>query len=259
METIQGHLYDFPKYYDLIFGSDWKAEFDFLQAAFERYSKKPVTRLYEPACGTGRLLIKLAEAGYEVAGNDLNPHAVKFCNDRFVRKGFEPVATVGDMANFKLPKKVDAMFNMINTFRHLPDEAAAESHLQCVANHLVKGGLYLLGLHLTPLTPQVCTEECWSATKGSLTVNSRLWSIDINPKTRIERIGVNYDVYTPTKQFRIEDETTFRTYTAQQMAMLLLQVPQLELIAVHDFRYDIDGEITISGDTEDVVYVFRKR
>ena len=36
METIQGHLYDFPKYYDLIFGSDWKAEYDFLLAAFAR-------------------------------------------------------------------------------------------------------------------------------------------------------------------------------------------------------------------------------
>ena len=30
METIAGHLYDFPKYYDLIFGSDWAAEFNFL-------------------------------------------------------------------------------------------------------------------------------------------------------------------------------------------------------------------------------------
>lgn len=259
METIAGHLYDFPKYYDLIFGSDWKAEYDFLLQCFERFSKRPVNRVFEPACGTGRLLVKLAEAGYEVAGNDLNEKAVKFCNERFVRKGLEPAAVVGDMSDFRVKKKYDAAFNMINTFRHLPDEAAAEAHLACVCEALYKGGIYLLGLHLTPKTVQQCTEERWSASRGNLTVNSRLWSIGIDLNKREERIGMNYDVYTPSKQFRIEDETMFRTYTAEQMAHLLLREPRLELIEVFDFRYDIDAPVMINEDTEDVVYVLRRR
>lgn len=90
METIAGHLYDFPTYYDLIFGSDWKAEYKFLLACFERFSKRPVNRVFEPACGTGRLLVKLAEAGYEVAGNDLNEKAVAFCNKRFDARASNP-------------------------------------------------------------------------------------------------------------------------------------------------------------------------
>ena len=35
MDTIAGHLYDFPKYYDLAFGSDWKAEYRFLRECCE--------------------------------------------------------------------------------------------------------------------------------------------------------------------------------------------------------------------------------
>ncbi len=72
-DKVQGDIYDYPVYYDLIFGSDWRAEFDFLTGcASERFAaKRPVKRLFEPACGTGRLLIKLAENGYEVSGNDL--------------------------------------------------------------------------------------------------------------------------------------------------------------------------------------------
>ena len=69
---IEGHLYDYPKYYDLVYGSDWKAEFEFLSACFGKYGARLIRRLFEPACGTGRLLIKFAEAGYEVSGNDLN-------------------------------------------------------------------------------------------------------------------------------------------------------------------------------------------
>ncbi len=149
-EIIHGKVYDYPTYYDIIFAADWRKEFAFLEACFDEYATGPVQRLFEPACGTGRLLIKLAQAGYDVSGNDLNPKAVEFCNRRLERRGFEPTAMVGDMADFRLPKKVDAAFNLINSFRHLPNEQSATAHLQCVARALRKGGLYLLGLHLTP-------------------------------------------------------------------------------------------------------------
>ncbi len=258
METIAGHLYDYPKYYDLIFGSDWAAEFNFLQAGFEKYAKRPVKRLFEPACGTGRLLIQFAKAGYEVAGNDLNAKAIDYCNQRLERHGFKPTAFVGDMAAFTVKKKVDAAFNMINTFRHLPNEKTAEAHLKCVAEALSKGGLYFLGLHLTPMTAQKCTSESWSSSRGHLSVVSNLWSIATDLKKREERIGVTYDVYTPTKQFRIKDETIFRTYTAQQMFDLLTTEPRLRLLDIYDFRYDIDWPIDITADTEDVVYVLQR-
>src|SRR5688572_14319267 len=111
-DEFPGHLYDYPKYYDLVYGSDWKAEFAFLTGCFERYIKKPVKTLFEPACGTGRLLIRFAQAGYKVSGNDLNEQAVEFCNDRLERGGFPRGACVGDMSDFTLKKPVDAAFNM---------------------------------------------------------------------------------------------------------------------------------------------------
>ena len=39
MEIRKANVYDFPRYYDLVYGSDWKAEFDFLCGAFERYAQ----------------------------------------------------------------------------------------------------------------------------------------------------------------------------------------------------------------------------
>jgi SAM-dependent methyltransferase len=259
MDTIAGHLYDFPKYYDLIFGSDWQAEYKFLLAVFEQFAGRKVKRLFEPGCGTGRLLVKLAKAGYTVSGLDLNEKAVAFCNARFRRHGLKDAAFVGDMADFQLKQPVDACFNMINTFRHLPSEKAALSHFRCIAECLQPGGLYVLGLHLTPDTEQKCVEEKWSATRGSLTVNSCLWSIGIDRKKREERIGMTYDVYTPSKQFRIQDETMFRTYTAKQMQSLFDATPALELVQIYDFRYDLEWPIEIHGGTEDVVYILRKK
>ena len=258
METISGHLYDFPKYYDLIFGSDWAAEFRFLKQCFAKYSSRPVKRVFEPACGTGRLLVQFAKEGYEVAGNDLNAKAIDYCNARLERQGFQPTAFVGDMADFTVKKKYDAAYNLINTFRHLPSEETAEAHFKCVAESLNKGGLYLLGLHLIPKTRQKCTAETWTASRGPLTVVSNLWSIGIDLKKRVERIGVTYDVSTPSKSFRIKDETAFRTYTAEQMFDLIASEPRLRLVETFDFRHDIEWPIEITADTEDVIYLMQR-
>jgi len=37
MQTVQESIYDHPVYYDLIFGSDWAAEYKFLSAAFAKH------------------------------------------------------------------------------------------------------------------------------------------------------------------------------------------------------------------------------
>lgn len=258
-EVVTGDLYDYPEYYDLLFGSDWKAEYKFLVACFEKYAKCAVQRVFEPACGTGRLLIKLAQAGYEVSGNDLNEKAVAFCNKRLEKAGFATSVSVGDMADFQLKKKVHAGFNMINTFRHLPTEKLAEAHLRCTANALVKGGIYILGIHLTPTVGDRMESEAWTARRGHLQVNSYMWSKELDLKGRNEHLGLTIDVYTPSRHLQIHDTMDYRTYTAKQMQSLLDRVPELETVALHDFQYSMKHTIEIDARTEDVVYVLRKR
>lgn len=259
LTTIQGNLYDYPKYYDLVYGSDWKAEFEFLEDCFEAHTDRVVRRVFEPACGTGRLLAKLAAAEYEVGGLDLNPHAVDFCNARLKRHGYPESTVVGDMADFRLKQKVDAAFNTINSFRHLQTEREAKAHLECVAAALKPGGLYILGLHLTPTAVEPMQEESWSARRGNLAVLSRLWVIECDRRRRRETVGMSFDVYTPSEQFRIEDQVTFRTYSAAQMDRLLGSIDDFEVTSVYDFGYDLNRPVEIGPETEDVVYVLTKK
>ncbi len=259
MEVVQGDIYDYPKYYDVLFGSDWKAEFDFLEDCFEKHTPRVVRRLFEPACGTGRLLIKFAQAGYEVAGNDLNPKAVDYCNKRLKRYGFPETTTIDDMSDFRLRRKADAAFNTINSFRHLPSETAAENHFKCMADALAKGGIYVLGLHLTPKGPPTTEEECWTAQRGHLSLASRLWSIKVDKKNRREKVGMTIDIYTPTRQFRLADELFFRTYTAKQFQDLIDRTGVFDVQATYDFAYNMKHQIKVTHKTEDVVYVLRRK
>jgi SAM-dependent methyltransferase len=253
------NLYDYPRYYDLVFGSDWKAEFDFLLAVFDTYVRGKVRRVFEPACGTGRLLFRLAQAGFGVSGLDLNPRAVEFCNKRLARHGHKPAAWVGDMSEFCLSRPIEVAFNTINSFRHLLSEDAARSHLQCVAAALRKGGVYVLGLHLTPTEGQPLDEERWSARRGHLVINTHLKTFNLDLRRRTEQCRMVLDVFTPTQSRQIVDELVFRTYTAPQLLKLLASVSALKLVGTFDFRYRLDMPTEIAEDTQDIVLILRKQ
>ncbi len=258
MNTVNESIYDHPKYYDLVFGSDYAAELQFIQDCAVGYASGRVSRMFEPACGTGRLIYQLARRGFTVGGLDLNPKAVGFCNDRLERWGFEDRVRVADMAHFREPRKWDLAFNTINSFRHLQTEAEADGHLDCMAKCIRKGGLYLLGVHLTPTSWSGSEGEDWSASRGRVSIKTHMWEVERDPQRRLERFGIRFDVRLPSRTFRIIDELVLRSYTAVQMDRFLQRGGQWEIVETFDFAYDIEAPIKVDGGSEDVVYVLRR-
>ena len=164
--TVQKSIYDYPQYYDLVFGVGSGLERDFLMSCFDRHAERRVRRVFEPACGSGRLLIKLAQRGLRVSGWDMSRVSVDYCNRRFRKHGLPPPAVLGDIVNVSLPSKVDAAFNLMSSFQLLPTEHAAENHLRSMAANIAKGGLYILGLHLLPSRGSTIKRERYTATRG---------------------------------------------------------------------------------------------
>ena len=258
MKKKKASIYDFPTYYDLVFGSDTASELAFLDGCFDRFVDGPVKRAFEPACGTGRLMNRMAQSkNIEVGGLDLNPKAVEFCNRRLERHGIRDRVVVGDMTDFERVPPFDACFNTINSFRHLLSEKMALDHLNCISNSMKTGGIYVLGLHLLPTDQHECEGESWSAQRGHLAINTQMWQIDLNLKKRIETFRLQFDVYTPTDRQQISDDVQFRTYTAQQILSLIAK-SSLDLTAVYDFAYETTEPIALDEKTEDVVLVLQK-
>lgn len=258
METINESIYDHPKYYDLVFGADCAAEIQFILQCGDLFMDRKPKRMFEPACGTGRLLSALAKKNFKVGGLDLNPKAVEFCNDRFRRSNFPESAFVADMCDFTVKKPWDIAFNTINSFRHVDSEGAAKSHLKCMGDAIRPGGLYLLGVHLSPTDVPASEGESWAARRGHLSINTHMWTIDRDKKKRVEKFGIQFDVHTPTRSFRISDVLVLRSYTPSQMKRLIRSSGCWEVLETYDFGYDVDEPIEVDGSTEDVIYVLRR-
>ncbi|MCC9607090.1 class I SAM-dependent methyltransferase [Blastopirellula sp. JC732] len=252
-------IYDLPEYYDIIFADDWESEFEFLRFCFDRYVDGPAQRLLEPACGTGRLLVELDQAGYDVAGVELNAKMARYCHQRC------PSADLlaGDMSNFQLaqfaqPEPFDAGFNMINSVRHLLSEQKAVSHFRCMADVIRPGGIYVVGLHLTPTIGDPLEEETWVATRDDVTVTCHLETYDRDLDSRIERASLSYDIAAKDRDLQVTGDLSFRTYTAEQMEQTLQTAGGWEIAQTYDFTYDQEQPIVVSEKSEDVVYVLKR-
>lgn len=251
--------YDYPQYFDMVFRDETAAEVEFFLAAFDRFADGPVKRVFEPGCGSGRLVTAMAAGGFDVTGIDLNVPSLNYLRRKLKRRGLSATLTQADFTNLDLPGTFDAAFCTFNTFRHLTDEASAVSHLKSVAAQLRSGGLYILGLHIIPLDAEKQCTERWKASHGVTTVNVTLRVTDFNRRKRIEQIHVVLTARSPGQTIRCRTDFPLRLYTVNQFMKTLASVPELEIVGSYDFNYDLESPREIDDDLIDSVFVLKKR
>jgi SAM-dependent methyltransferase len=259
MTITHTNWYDIPRYYDIAFQGDTKLEATFIEQACEKYSRVPVRRILEPACGGGRLIAELASRGYDLIGFDLSQPAIRYAQRRLRRRGLAGELFVGDMTDFHVDRPVDAAFNLCNTFRHLLTEQAARNHLASVARALPRGGIYILGLHLLPLDVDESCIERWTESHRGTRVTVTLRVTETNRRERWEQIRVSLLVRSRRGTSRFRDEFRLRMYTADQFRRLIRQVGAWELCDVYDFWYDLGEPLRLNDEITDSVFILRKR
>jgi ubiquinone/menaquinone biosynthesis C-methylase UbiE len=125
---------------------DWPSEMDFYQEMAAKVKRNGGTVL-EIACGTGRVAIRLAQAGVNVVGLDLSPRmlavarqkSAELLNIRWVQ---------GDMRSFELGEAFELVLLPGQSFHNLNTPSDQAACLECIKRHLTPGGLVVL--HLDP-------------------------------------------------------------------------------------------------------------
>jgi SAM-dependent methyltransferase len=135
----------FATYYDLEFAT-------FLDdlPLYAGYAEQAGGALLEVGCGTGRLLLPLARAGHQITGVDLSPAMLACARARLVGGDLASRVTLIEDDMRTLARLGDARFRLafcaINSFLHLPDQAAQRAALSAVHRHLEPGGRLVLDL-----------------------------------------------------------------------------------------------------------------
>jgi SAM-dependent methyltransferase len=140
-------VYETSEYYDLIYSfKDYQGEAERLRALLDQ--ERPGCRtLLDVACGTGEHHRFLANR-FAIDGVDLNPEFIEIAR----RKNPRCTYAVGDMTEFGLGKRFDALTCLFSAIGYVMDQDNLVRTLRCFREHLVDDGIILVEPWFTPET-----------------------------------------------------------------------------------------------------------
>ncbi|MCP4129895.1 MAG: class I SAM-dependent methyltransferase [bacterium] len=132
-------LYSDPVHYDAHY-KDYVKDIKFYLRQISFYGE-PVLEL---GCGTGRITIPIAEAGYDITGLELLSPMVDHAKKKAADKGLSIEFIRADCRDFNLERKFNCVIFPFNALQHLSDDESLEAALANVKKHLAPEGLFVI-------------------------------------------------------------------------------------------------------------------
>jgi SAM-dependent methyltransferase len=125
--------------------------------------------ILEPACGSGRTLLPLLEAGCEVAGFDFSQDMLDRCRGRCAERGFDPDLSRQGFEDFQYDRRFAAVLVPVGSFTLIDRFEAAMAVLRRFHDCLLPGGVVVLDIEpLSSLAGRDEDRRQWTADNGDL-------------------------------------------------------------------------------------------
>jgi SAM-dependent methyltransferase len=115
-------------------------------AFYVRQARRTGSPILELGCGTGRVCLPLARAGFDVVGLDASPYMLRVAREKAKASARPATFVRGNMARFRLRRRFRLALIPYRAFQHLLTPRDQRSCLRCVHRHLVRGGRLVVHL-----------------------------------------------------------------------------------------------------------------
>jgi ubiquinone/menaquinone biosynthesis C-methylase UbiE len=105
-------------------------------------------RILEAMVGSGRVIIPLLEAGFQIDGIDYSKEMLASCQKRIDELGYETNLYQGDLQKLNLPQKYDAIIIPAGSFLLIEKRAESLNSLKQMYKNLEDGGRLILDIFL---------------------------------------------------------------------------------------------------------------
>jgi len=124
------------------------------------YAKQQQGEILELGCGTGRVSLILADAGFHVTGLDLSEQMLGVFREKLASKpevADKFVLVHGNMADFSLDRKFAMIIAPFRAFQALTDDRDIERSLTCIHDHLTDDGIFIVNV----FNPRPVMDQSW--------------------------------------------------------------------------------------------------
>jgi SAM-dependent methyltransferase len=145
----------FTRFYDADMGS-----FDDDLPLYAELAHRTDGPILDAMCGTGRVILPLAEQGFDVVGLDLAPAMVEVAQQKAHALGVRDRVRVvhGDIRRFDLQQQFGLVAVPLNSFMHLETVDDQLAALGCLRQHLRRDGLLVLDV-FNPLPQELASDQ----------------------------------------------------------------------------------------------------
>jgi len=238
--------YRYPEYYDIAFGAaDYAAEVDFFEAATRKFSRTPVRRVFEIACGTAPYLAEWQRHGYRYCGLDLSEAMLDAARAKAAGLSAAADFITADMRSFD-PAAVgqaDLAYVLLGSI-YVGSNREFLDHLGRVAAVLPAGGLYLLD-SVVWFDISDNYRRRWTRRRGGITVRMTYRAEIIDPVAQIYNEFVTLDVNDRGTVHKIESRVPTKIFFPQEFRCLVEASPFEFVGWFNDF--DLDAPVTPEG------------
>ena len=193
-------------------------------------------RLLELGCGTGRVLVPLAERCRQAWGVDRSAAMLEVCRERVAEAGL-PAGRVrtllADITALDLGERFELVVAPYRVFQYLIEEAAVDGFFATLRRHLAPGGRAVVSA-FRPRDGRVVAWSgagetlCWEVEEGNAVVTCHARGLCLDLEHQVERLEL---VYRERVDGALTTEAllplTLRWYRPEQL---------LETIEAHGFR-----------------------
>lgn len=222
---------------------------------YDAFAERPDETLYlelakrfgspilELACGTGRITLMLAQAGYEITGIEISPEMLDIAQEKLRQLPEDVQSRVslipGDITNFQLEKRF-AMVIIPWSFKYL---LTTDDQLACLRQgrkHLDDDGVFVLDLYPREVIEKVGSEKQTVEVDGVTITKTYTYSTDIMAQIRHTDTIVDV-VYSDGRTERMETQVAVSLVMPRE-AELLVRTAGFEI--VEDYGGDDFSEYT---------------
>jgi len=198
------------------------------------YAQKSKGLILELGCGTGRVSIELAKAGFYITGLDLSQKMLEVYKDKIenipndVKNRIEIIN--GNMTNFNLEKRYSLIIAPFRVFQALTKEEDIKKCLSCIHKHLDNNGIFIINVFRPnkQLDESWCSEEKIQWEREDPRTGNFVIKKDLREKidTRNQIIYPKFIYEIKDKEGNVEiitEELELKYYYYNQLKTILLQ------------------------------------
>lgn len=252
----EGQIYTQPELYDIAFDfRNVPDQVDFLLDVAGEQIGRPVASALELACGPAYHAREMARRsiGSEKLiseGLDLEPVMVDYTKKIIKKEELNCPIHLGDMRNFKSDKKYDLIYILMASFAHLQTNRDIIENLDCAANMLNDGGVYIISTaHPRDFygDQDKSVKTDWDMTRGETKVVTSWGGTDqdFDPLTELDQVVVSFDVTTPEGKSRYEFPETLRRCSMMTFLALLRLSNRFQMA---DMYGEFDRNVKLTND-----------